>query len=417
MNSSTQTMPYREAIMLAYESIWAHKLRSFLTLLGVILGVMAVVAVASFIEMANKSVLNTVTNDFGANTITLDKYGLITSFDDFIDAQKRNKDITQDDFRALKEGVTLAEDIGIVISQSVETLRVGSQELYSVAINGETPDMANIMVNGTTVDEGRFITDIDNDQRRNVVFIGSKLKETFFPTVNPIGKELRILGEPFEIIGVAKAIGSTFGQERDSYAVIPFQTHLKMFGARQSLTIYFKAPSPEKQEPLQDQIRVIMRARHHLMFSEKDNFGFISADALNELWQSLSSLIAAVALAVTSISLVVGGIVIMNIMMVSVTERTREIGIRKSLGARQKDILLQFLVESSMLSGFGGLVGVILIGAILLIVAQAFSLSVSMPLWAVFLSLFVSLSVGIIFGLYPAYRAARLDPIVALRQE
>ncbi|MBX7223584.1 MAG: ABC transporter permease [Blastocatellia bacterium] len=409
-------MQFYEAVVLAFNSIKSHKLRSFLTLLGVIVGVITVVGVASFINSVNAYVGDTVINDFGANTVTLDKYGIINGFDEWIEASRRNKDITQDDYRALQEGVTLAQHSGIVISSQVDVLRHGNLELRDVAVNGETSSMADIMTNGTTVAHGRFITETDNEQRRNVVFIGSKVRDKFFPNTEPIGKELKIKGIPFEIIGVAKEIGSTFGQERDIYAVIPFETHLKMFGLHQSLTIYFKAINPGAQEALQDQIRTIMRSRRHLRFSEKDNFGFVSAEAIIEFWNSLTGLIAVVALAVTSISLVVGGIVIMNIMMVAVTERTREIGIRKSLGARRRDILWQFLIEAAMLSSSGGMIGLLLVWLGTLI-ASAFAFSVTVPIWAIVTSLTVSIGVGLIFGMYPAVRAANLDPITALRYE
>jgi putative ABC transport system permease protein len=190
-----------------------------------------------------------------------------------------------------------------------------------------------------------------------------------------------------------------------------------MYGMRQSLGIYLQPHSPAEQSALEDQVRGIMRARHHLSYSQKDDFAFFSADALKDLWASFTGVIAAVALGVTSISLVVGGIVVMNIMMVAVTERTREIGIRKSLGARSKDILRQFLVESSLLSGVGGIIGLGLAWAGMLIASSLFPIPFSMPLWAIVLSLAVSIGVGLIFGIYPAYRAARLDPITALRQE
>jgi putative ABC transport system permease protein len=409
-------MPFSEAVRLASDSIRAHKLRSFLTLLGVILGVFTVVAVASFIEGANVYVSQTMEDDLGANTVILDKYGIINSLDEWIAAQKR-KDITMDDYRDLRERATLAKNIGINLDAVENYLRVGNQELTRVNVVGRTASMLDMNTGSISVEQGRFIADSDDENRRNVVFIGSQIREKFFAGVNPIGKELRIRGESFEVIGVAKEIGAVMGQERDKFIIIPASVHLRMYGMRQSLGVYLQPHSPAEQSALEDQVRGIMRARHHLSYNQKDDFAFFSADALKDLWASFTGVIAAVALGVTSISLVVGGIVIMNIMMVAVTERTREIGIRKSLGARSKDILRQFLVESSLLSGVGGIIGLGLAWAGMLIASSLFPIPFSMPLWAIVLSLAVSIGVGLIFGIYPAYRAARLDPITALRQE
>jgi ABC-type antimicrobial peptide transport system, permease component len=266
------------------------------------------------------------------------------------------------------------------------------------------------------VEEGRFIIESDDENRANVVFVGYKVREKLFGGANPVGRELRIQGEPFRIIGVSKELGSFLGNERDNFVVIPPSVHLRMFGPRQSLAIVLQPQPGVTLEAMEDQARGIMRARHHLRPDQKDDFAFLGADAVKDLWRNLTGLIAAVALGVVSISLVVGGIVIMNIMMVAVTERTREIGIRKSLGARRRDILWQFLVESSLLSSIGGVLGLAAAWFGLLIAAQ-FGLPFSMPVWAVVLALLVSTSVGLIFGIYPAYRAANLDPIVALRAE
>ncbi|MFQ3640830.1 MAG: FtsX-like permease family protein, partial [Chloracidobacterium sp.] len=266
------------------------------------------------------------------------------------------------------------------------------------------------------VEDGRFIVESDDENRANVVFVGYKIREKLFGGANPVGREIRILGEPFRIIGVSKELGSFLGNDRDTFIVVPPSVHLRMFGPRQSLAIVLQPKPGVTLEALEDQVRGIMRARHHLRPEQRDDFAFIGADALKDLWRNLTGMIAVVALGVVSISLVVGGIVIMNIMMVAVTERTREIGIRKSLGARRWDILSQFLVESSLLSGTGGVLG-LAIAWVGLVIAGQFGLPFAMPIWAVVLALVVSTGVGLIFGIYPAYRAANLDPIVALRNE
>ncbi len=412
---STGVMPFREAIRLAVDALRAHKLRSFLTLLGVIFGVMTVVAVAAVIEGLNVHVGKTMEEEFGANTITLDRYGIVMSLNDWLGVQK-NKIITLDDYRDLRARASLAQEMGIRLDTSIPYLRHSGNELTNVSVIGYSPSIPAMGAGNINVEEGRFIIESDDENRANVVFVGYKVREKLFGGNNPVGRELRIQGEPFQIIGVSKELGSFLGNERDNFVVIPPSVHLRMFGPRQSLAIVLQPQPGVTLEAMEDQVRGIMRARHHLRPDQKDDFAFLGADAVKDLWRNLTGLIAAVALGVVSISLVVGGIVIMNIMMVAVTERTREIGIRKSLGARRRDILWQFLVESSLLSGIGGVLGLVAAWVGLLIAAQ-FGLPFSMPVWAVILALVVSIGVGLIFGIYPAYRAANLDPIVALRAE
>ncbi|OYT71005.1 MAG: multidrug ABC transporter substrate-binding protein [Chloracidobacterium sp. CP2_5A] len=408
-------MPFREAIRLAVEALRAHKLRSFLTLLGVIFGVMTVVAVAAVIEGMNVYVGKTMEAEFGANTVILDRYGIVLGLDDWLRVQK-NRPITMDDYRDLRERASLAQEMGIRLEQSIPYLRHGGAELVNVSVIGYSPSIPAMGAGNISVEEGRFIIESEEESRANVVFVGYKIREKLFGGKNPVGNEIRIQGEPFRIIGVSKELGAFLGNDRDTFIVMPPSSHLRMFGPRQSLAIVLQ-PKPGVTLPaLEDQVRGIMRARHHLRPDQRDDFGFIGADALKDLWGSLTGMIAVVALGVVSISLVVGGIVIMNIMMVAVTERTREIGIRMSLGARRRDILSQFLVESSLLSGAGGLIGLAVAWGGLAIAAQ-FGLPFVMPIWAVALALAVSVSVGLTFGIYPAYRAASLDPVAALRAE
>lgn len=411
-----KSMPFIEAVRLAVDALQAHKLRSFLTLLGVIFGVMVVVAVASLIEGMNVYVASTLEEDFGPNTVILDKYGIITSLDAWIAAQK-NKDISTEDYKDLKERAAKAKHIGIRLETNEPYLRYGGDEIRNIQVRGDSPSLLDMGADGIAVTEGRFINDIDEDNRLNVVFIGYKVRDKFFKNINPVGREIRIKGEPFQVIGVSKELGTFLGNERDNFVIIPSSVHLKMYGPRQSLSICMQPKDGFTTEDLQDEVRAIMRSRHHLRFDQKDDFAFFGADAIKDLWNSLTAVIATVAIGITSISLVVGGIVIMNIMMVAVTERTREIGIRKSLGARSTDILRQFLVESSLLSGVGGFIGLAVAWIGMFLASKAFSLPFAMPLWAIVLSLSVSTGVGLIFGIYPAYRAAKLDPITALRQE
>ena len=407
-------MKFTEAVKLALSSLRAHKLRSFLTLLGVIFGVMTVVAVASVIEGFFRYVDRTVTADLGTNTVILDKYGMITSFDEYLTALRRNKDLTVEDLRYLEERLTLATSLGAQGGTSAE-VRAGGEKLTEISIRGNSAGMINI--DTTQAEYGRYISEFDDERRRNVVLIGSEVADKLFNRRDVVGREVKIEGLPFEVIGVAKENGSAFGQSRDSFVVIPLSVYQRMWGSRESLSIWARAGSAAELVNLQDQIRMHMRARHRVAYQEKDTFGMISADSVNNFVQAIFGIIAAVALGITSISLVVGGIVIMNIMLVTVTERTREIGIRKSLGARRRDILMQFLIESTTLSLVGGLMGLGIALVISRLLVALTPVPAELPFWAGFLAIGVSSGVGVIFGLYPAWKAARLDPIVALRAE
>jgi putative ABC transport system permease protein len=405
---------FLESIRLALASIRANKLRSFLTLIGVIFGVVAVVGVASVIEGVFKYVNTAVTNDLGANTVVLDKFGMITSYEEFIEAPCRNRDITLDDYRYLQERATLAQAIGAQGQANAEA-KVGGKQMPSIIMRGVTASQSRI--DTTQVESGRYINGADEKHSRYVALIGYAVADELFGGAPAVGREIKIDGLPFEVIGVAEEAGSVFGQSQDEFAVIPLTTFQKIWGARISLSVSLRGNDKVGLQDLQDQARMLMRARRRLGYRDKDTFGLTTADAVNSFLKNLLATIVAVALGVTSISLVVGGIVVMNIMLVAVTERTREIGLRKSVGARRKDILWQFLVESTVLAGCGGIIGLLLAYLTKWILVTYTSVPASVPFWAVAAALLVSSGVGIVFGIYPAWKAARLDPVEAMRAE
>ncbi|MBN8724161.1 MAG: ABC transporter permease [Acidobacteria bacterium] len=406
-------MHFWEAVLMAAGSLKAHKLRTFLTLIGIIIGVVAVVAVMSIIEGATIYVATKV-EDLGSNTFVIDKFGIITDFKSYLEAVKRNKDIDLADMQAIKEGVSKAEDVGAMVYSGAE-VKYNNLFLKGVGLMGATSNMAYI--DTKQVDIGRYISPIDEEHRRNVCFIGSDIAKKLYANLDPLGKELKINGLPFQVVGVAKEIGSAFGQPQDIYVIIPISTFQKIYGTRQSIHIHVRAFANIPLEQAQDQARQILRTRHHLKFNDPDDFGMRSADAFRDLFTQLTGVLASVAVGIAAISLVVGGIVIMNIMLVSVTERTREIGVRKSLGARRRDILWQFLVESVLMSAAGGLLGLGVAYALTKLIPLIVPLPMSMPISAVVMAISMSTAVGVIFGIYPAWQAAKLSPIVALRQE
>jgi putative ABC transport system permease protein len=401
-----------EAIKLALASIRANALRSFLTLIGVIFGVVAVVAVASVIEGFFGYVNKTITSQLGANTVVVDKFGMITSFDEFVEASRRNRDITFGDYQYMREHTSLAQNTGAQAFSNAE-VRFGGEQMSSIIVRGVTASMAEI--DTTQLDAGRYLNEADEQHHRRVAVIGYEVANRLFGSLQPIGREIRLDGLPFEVVGTAAELGSVFGQSQDDFVIVPLTTFQNNWGARISLAISFRATDQAGLQSLQDQVRMLMRARRQLNYGEKETFGLTTADAVNGFLKNLLATIVAVALGVTSISLIVGGIVVMNIMLVAVTERTAEIGLRKSVGARRRDILMQFLIESIVLSGCGGLIGLLLAYAIKWGLVKFTPVPAIVPAWAVVAALLVSSGVGIVFGIYPAWKAARLDPVEAMR--
>jgi putative ABC transport system permease protein len=402
-----------ETLRLAIDSLRAHKLRSFLTLLGVILAVTTLVTVMSAIAGLNLYVATRVAN-LGANVFIVDRFGIITSYDAFLKAQKRPL-ITVEDYRRLRDTMQTASAVAAEEDRDAQT-RSGDQIMENTSVMGVTPNFAD--VRNLDVAAGRFLTPGDEEHRSEVAFIGADLAKKFFPNVDPIGKTIRAETHTYQVIGVAAAIGSAFGHSQDNFMIMPFGTFQKGWHQQtDSVTVFVQAPSAEMMQASEDEARMLFRAWRHVPYDAPDNFAILGSDSIMALWHELTGNLAFVAMALVSVFLVVGGIVIMNIMLASVTERTREIGIRRSLGARKKHILLQFLTESGVLAAMGGLIGILSAYLVVFLVTTAFSFPMHTPVSSVILSLCVSTVVGLFFGIYPAMRAAKLDPIEALRAE
>ena len=404
---------FSETLKLSLDALRAHKLRSFLTLLGVILAVTTLVVVMSVISGLNLYVADRVAN-LGANVFIVDRFGIITSQDQWVKAQKRPL-LTLEEFERLRDNMKLATAVAAEEDHNL-AVKSGDQVMENVMMMGATPNFAD--VRNLNVAEGRFITPADEDHRTEVVFIGPDLVKKFFPNVDPIGKTVRVQTHSYEVIGVAEPLGSAFGQSQDNYMIMPLSTWRKGWHSNNDwVAIFVQAPSAELIEASKDEARMLMRAWRHLKNDAPDNFAILGSDSIMELWHQLTGNLAFVAMALVSVFLVVGGIVIMNIMLASVTERTREIGLRRSLGARKQHILLQFLTESAVLAATGGVIGLVGAYAVVFLVKAIFSFPMETPLIAVLLSLCLSTAVGLFFGIFPAMRAAKLDPIEALRSE
>ena len=406
---------FGESISVAVASLRSSKLRSFLTLLGIILATSTLIAVMSVIRGMDVYIADAVSN-MGANGFRIVRLAIIGQVDPkkYLELQRKNPELQVEEYAFLKSKATLLREVGMEMTRTA-SVGYGADSVDSVSLRGVTPNMA--VITSIETSAGRFITDSEDMRRVQVVFIGSDIQERFFVGVDPIGKTLQVNRRPFTVIGVAKKQGSIFGQSRDNFVIVPVGTLFKMYGARRGIGFYGLAVDRAHFSQAQDEVRMLLRAFRGLGPKDDDNFSIFSSDSIISLWNQLTSVIAATAVTVVSVFMIVGGVVIMNIMLAVVTERTHEIGIRKAVGARSGDILNQFLVESSLLAATGGLMGVLLAWVVAVVVRNYTPVPMALPYSAVAVGVGLSTAVGLFFGIYPARRAARLDPIEALRAE
>jgi putative ABC transport system permease protein len=404
-----------EAARIAVDSLRNSKLRSFLTLLGIILATTTLIAVTALIHGMNLYIAEKVSN-MGSDGFRVVRMAWFGPWDPkkFYEMQKRNPQLRRDEYDFVKAKATLVKDIGMMVSRNTR-VSYKNESVQGVDVQGVTDNIPGI--NNVQVDIGRTIGYEEVRRHAPVVFIGNDIRTRFFQGRDPIGKFIDVDGNPYEVVGVAKTLGSVFGNSQDNFVMIPIESYFKTYGNRNGIRIVAKAAGQEHLSEAQDEVRVLLRAYRHLGPGQDDNFSIFASETIVNLWERLTATIAGMAVGIVSVFMVVGGIVIMNIMLAVVTERTHEIGIRKSLGARRRDILNQYLVESAVLAGCGGLLGVGIAWMVAVLVRNLSSVPMALPWSSVILGVGLSATVGLFFGIYPARQASKLDPIEALRVE
>jgi putative ABC transport system permease protein len=402
-----------ESVRLALSSIWANKLRSLLTLLGNIVAVSSIITVVALITGVNSAVSDAIVSDLGADSFTVQRMGITQNEDDF-ERQRNNPLVTMDDADAVKR---FADSVSAVMAQGTQTAPVSyrTQELAPVRIQGVSEEYLAFAT--FDAERGRMISPIEIQRRRPVVLIGWGTADYLFGSADPLDKQIRISGVNFRVVGVSAKKGAVFGNSLDDFVVIPLGSFQKLFGTRRSLELMIKPRDPALASAAKDEVRTALRIERRLKPAEADNFGIVASDSVMGIFQQATAGIAVVLVGIVGLSLLVGGIVIMNIMLMVVSERTREIGLRKALGAKRRDIMSQVLTESITLSLCGGILGISLGAFIAFLISALTPVPSSVELWSVALGVMVTAAVGLFFGYYPARRAAMLDPIEALRRE
>ena len=403
-----------EAFKLALQSLWGNKLRSILTLIGVVMGVASVIMVLTLVQGAKKYI-STKLSGYGADVFTVTRMSsVIFSAEEYLKYQKR-KIVRIEDYEAVKDACTECSEVGALLSKSTNVVANGHSS-NNTQVRGYTWTM--LALNNIDIALGRGFTPADDEHATKDVVVGYDIVDNLLGEGDPIGKEIRVDGIPYTIVGVGDRQGKTLGESQDNWVAIPITTYQQVYGYNDSVDIYARASGgAAAMERAEDGVRVLMRTRRHNAPGAPDDFEVETNDTFLDIANQLLGVFAWVVLGLGSIALVVGGVVIMSIMLVSVTERTREIGVRKALGAKQRDVLMQFLIESALLAligGFFGVMGGVVVGKLITIFV---GFPTAVPIWAVFLGLFLAGAVGIFFGVYPASKAARLDPVVALRSE
>jgi putative ABC transport system permease protein len=408
-------MGFLEAARMALASLRANKLRSFLTLLGIILATTTLIAVMSLIHGMDVYIAERVSN-MGAEGFRVVRMAFIGDWDPkkYLEYLRKNPELRREEYDFIREKATLLKDIGMSASRQ-EAVSFEGDRLASIRIQGVSTNIGTL--ENIQIEHGRYFAEGENQRRQMVCVIGADIKDRWFPNRDAVNKVISVGGKPCPVIGVAKAKGSVFGQSQDSWVQIPVETFFKNYGGRKGISYIAAARDPGLMMQAQDEVRMLLRAFRQMRPQQEDNFAIFNSESLAKAWSQMTAAIAATAIGVVSVFMVVGGVVIMNIMLAVVTERTKEIGIRKSLGARRSDILNQFLVESAFMAGCGGLLGVGIAWGFAVLIRSLTPVPMEMPLASVLVGVGLSSAVGLFFGIYPARKASRLDPIEAMRAE